>query len=113
MCIRDRIDLDQIILANVEKIEILKGPGSALYGTEAMGGVINIISKKVNTVYKGEMRLKNQNFDGVSPNFLENPNSQSLSYNISIPRKNFRIDFTFYITKIRVYFIDYSYLKKF
>ena len=90
----DKIDLDQVVLANVEKIEILKGPGSALYGTEAMGGVINIISKKVNTVYTGEMRLKNQNFDGVSPNFLENPNSQSLSYNISIPMKNFRIDFT-------------------
>jgi len=90
----DKIDLDQVVLANVEKIEILKGPGSALYGTEAMGGVINIISKKVNTVYTGEMRLKNQNFDGVSPNFLENPHSQSLSYNISIPMKNFRIDFT-------------------
>ena len=58
----DKIDLDQIILANVEKIEILKGPGSALYGTEAMGGVINIISKNARaSSYVGEIRLKNEN----------------------------------------------------
>ena len=37
--------LDRINLNNVEKIEIVKGPSSALYGSEAMGGVINIITK--------------------------------------------------------------------
>ena len=31
---------------NIEKIEIIKGPGSALYGANAFSGVINIISKK-------------------------------------------------------------------
>lgn len=30
---------------NIEKIEIIKGPGSALYGSNAMGGIINIMSK--------------------------------------------------------------------
>lgn len=33
-------------LADVEKIEVLKGPGSALYGSGAGGGSINLISKK-------------------------------------------------------------------
>lgn len=37
--------LDRININNVEKIEIVKGPSSALYGSEAMGGVINIITK--------------------------------------------------------------------
>lgn len=32
---------------DVERVEIFKGPGSSVYGTNAMGGVINIISKKV------------------------------------------------------------------
>lgn len=37
--------LDRVNLFNVERIEIVRGPASALYGSEAMGGVINIITK--------------------------------------------------------------------
>ena len=33
-------------LANVETVEVLKGPASALYGNEAIGGTINLIRKK-------------------------------------------------------------------
>lgn len=40
------IDLSQINLNNVEKIEIIEGPMAVKYGTDAMGGVINIITKK-------------------------------------------------------------------
>ncbi|MFH1214159.1 MAG: TonB-dependent receptor [Candidatus Neomarinimicrobiota bacterium] len=32
---------------NLERIEILKGPGSALYGSSAMGGVVNIITRPI------------------------------------------------------------------
>lgn len=32
--------------ARVERIEVIKGPGSVLYGSEAIGGVVNIITKK-------------------------------------------------------------------
>jgi outer membrane cobalamin receptor len=38
-------DLSQIMLDNVERIEIVKGPTSHLYGANAMGGVINVITK--------------------------------------------------------------------
>ncbi|MEM1214506.1 MAG: TonB-dependent receptor [Bacteroidota bacterium] len=40
------IDLSQINLHNVERIEIIEGAMSALYGSNAAGGVINIITKK-------------------------------------------------------------------
>ncbi len=35
-----------IDVGDVERIEVVKGPASALYGTDALGGVINIITKK-------------------------------------------------------------------
>lgn len=39
------MSLDRININDVEKIEIVRGPSSALYGSEAMGGVLNIITK--------------------------------------------------------------------
>ena len=40
------VDLDQINANNIEQIEVLRGASSVLYGSSAMGGVINIITKK-------------------------------------------------------------------
>jgi iron complex outermembrane receptor protein len=40
------VDWTQIPLSRVEKIEILRGAGSVLYGDNASGGVINIITKE-------------------------------------------------------------------
>ncbi|MEQ8924247.1 MAG: TonB-dependent receptor [Fulvivirga sp.] len=40
------IDFSEISVANIERIEIIKGSHGALYGTGGIGGVINIITKK-------------------------------------------------------------------
>lgn len=37
---------DSYIASDVEKVEIIRGPASMLYGTNAMGGVINIITRE-------------------------------------------------------------------
>ncbi|MCP4107189.1 MAG: TonB-dependent receptor [Desulfobacteraceae bacterium] len=37
---------DRLPIASIKKIEIIRGPGSALYGTGAFSGVINIITKQ-------------------------------------------------------------------
>ncbi len=51
------IDLSQIDMSNVERIEIIEGPMSVNYGTNALGGVINIIMKK-GSAQKNSIALK-------------------------------------------------------
>lgn len=53
-----KLDLSQININNIERIEIVEGPLSVMYGTDAMGGVVNIITKtyqqeKINLNLKG------------------------------------------------------------
>jgi len=38
------LDLDRVSVSNVERIEVVRGPSSSLYGSEALAGVINIIT---------------------------------------------------------------------
>ena len=41
------VNLDQVTnMENVDKIEVIKGPGASVYGPDALGGVINIITRK-------------------------------------------------------------------
>jgi vitamin B12 transporter len=39
-------DFATLVLADIERIEVLRGPQSALYGSDAMGGVVNIITRR-------------------------------------------------------------------
>jgi outer membrane receptor for ferrienterochelin and colicins len=48
------IDLSRLPITDVERIEIVKGPGSARYGSDAMGGVVNIITRKGTRAVKAE-----------------------------------------------------------
>ncbi|MGA1869698.1 MAG: TonB-dependent receptor plug domain-containing protein [bacterium] len=40
------VDLSNIAAEMIERIEVIKGPSSVLYGSEAIAGVVNIITKK-------------------------------------------------------------------
>lgn len=42
------VNLSRLTLSGIKKIEVIKGPVSSLYGSEAMGGVINIITESPN-----------------------------------------------------------------
>ncbi len=46
------IDLTQINMNDIERIEIIEGPMSVVYGTDALGGVVNLITKKQRHQYR-------------------------------------------------------------
>lgn len=49
---------DSYVSSDAEKVEVIRGPGSLLYGSNAMGGVINIITRKQNIDgFTGDVRL--------------------------------------------------------
>ena len=41
------IDISQILLGNAERVEIVEGPMAVMYGSDAIGGVINVVSKQL------------------------------------------------------------------
>jgi outer membrane receptor for ferrienterochelin and colicins len=67
--VQGSIDLGQISLSDVERIEIVKGSGSTLYGSDAMGGVINIITKKASAARKLESSIEYGSFNTFDPEF--------------------------------------------
>ena len=48
-------DYSSIPLSSIERVEIIRGPMAALYGSDAIGGVINIITKKPTQQWTGSV----------------------------------------------------------
>ncbi|MDP3536410.1 TonB-dependent receptor [Halomonas sp. M1] len=46
-------------LSAIERIEVIRGPMSTLYGSDAMGGVINIITRRVSDSWAGSVTVEN------------------------------------------------------
>lgn len=54
---RDQFDIGQFDLENAERIEIVRGSASSLYGADAIGGVINIITRLPKKPVESSARL--------------------------------------------------------
>ena len=54
----DNIDFSRLDVDNIERIEVVKGSMSTLYGSNALGGVVNIITKKANRPFVGNVTAR-------------------------------------------------------
>ncbi|MBS9767770.1 MAG: TonB-dependent receptor [Flavobacteriaceae bacterium] len=59
------LDLSRISVGNIKQIEVIKGASSSLYGNEALGGVINIITDKPKWGLKGDVALRYDSFSNL------------------------------------------------
>lgn len=57
------VQFDLIPMDNIKQIEIVKGASSVLYGTGALGGIINVISDDVQFTPRTVVRLQHQIYD--------------------------------------------------
>lgn len=82
-------DLDQVTnIENVEKVEVIKGPGASVYGADATGGVINIITRKGTKVTRGAIELATGSWKHHLYNIsLSGPVGDKYSYFVSANRE--------------------------
>ncbi|MBN2792793.1 MAG: TonB-dependent receptor [Desulfuromonadales bacterium] len=65
------VDINQLPVSMVERIEVVRGPSSSLYGSDALGGVVNIITKKPVAKLQGEVTGQyGINQDGEGEEFI-------------------------------------------
>lgn len=50
-------------LQSIDRIEVIRGPGSALYGADAFAGTVNIVTKRPVDVDSSELRVRTGSFD--------------------------------------------------
>lgn len=80
-------DLGVVPIDAIERIEVVRGPMSTLYGSDAMGGVINIITKKGYDVWSGSLTTEMTRGDASSTSdsnslsgFVTGPVAQDLTF---------------------------------
>jgi vitamin B12 transporter len=71
---------------NVEWIEVVRGPASALYGSEAVGGVVNIISKRGSGGPRSALTLEGGSLGTARGLFSMNGSAGSVDYSLSLSR---------------------------
>ncbi|BBB92176.1 MAG TPA: TonB-dependent receptor [Methylomusa anaerophila] len=76
--LRGLYNLEDIPVENIERIEIVKGGGSVLYGSEATGGVINIITKKN---LQNSVKISGGNYGQQDHSFTLQAGKLGLNYN--------------------------------
>ncbi|MDR0537580.1 MAG: TonB-dependent receptor [Tannerellaceae bacterium] len=61
----EKVNLSRLNTADVKQVEIINGASSALYGSSAIGSVVNIITRDVNKPLQGDVRVRQSNYLNV------------------------------------------------
>lgn len=81
------VDFSHVLLANIERIEVLRGPQSALWGSAAIAGVISITTRQASSKEaKGQVKLGfgNRNTSQISAHASQQIDKLSLALNLNM-----------------------------
>ena len=81
-------DFSSLTLSDVERIEVLRGPQSTIYGSNALAGVIQIFTKKPTEVNKYFLDLEGGSYSTISENIGTSGKVDNLSYFANYSRYN-------------------------
>ncbi|UII74826.1 TonB-dependent receptor [Flagellimonas sp. HMM57] len=81
------LDLSRFAIGNIKQIEIVKGPSSSLFGSEALGGVINIITEKpTSESISGQVSHRAATFNDQNTNLSLNQRFEKIGYSVFADR---------------------------
>ncbi len=77
--------LSDVLVNNIDRVEILRGPQSTLYGSDAVGGVVNILSKRGgDTPFGGTASAEGGSFDTWHLNAATNGTADDVEYGAAL-----------------------------
>ena len=81
------LDLSRLAVGNVQQVEIVKGPSSSLYGSEALGGVINIITQEPRSEkISGQVAHRAASFNEQNTTVNLQEKNKAISYSLFLDR---------------------------
>jgi len=81
------LDLSRLAIGNIEQVEVVKGPSSSLFGSEALGGVINIITSKPDLRrFSGQISHRSAEFNNQNTNLSFGQKVGGIGYSVFIDR---------------------------